>query len=65
MFFDKPGKDNTEQTLKLAFERRKELGLNEAVLASPKGVGPHGIAAVIIGFLICLFIGFTMKNKTT
>jgi len=37
MFFDKPGKDNTEQTLNLAFERGKELGLNEVVLASTKG----------------------------
>jgi len=36
---------------------------NFGLASSPKGVGPHGIAAVIIGFLICLFIGFTMRKK--
>ena len=38
MYFDKPGKVNTEQTLKLAYERGKELGLNEVVVASTKGL---------------------------
>lgn len=37
MYFEKPGKVNTEQTLKLAYARGKELGLNEVVLASTKG----------------------------
>jgi YedE family putative selenium metabolism protein len=36
---------------------------NFALASSPKGVGPHGIAAVIIGLLVCLFIGFTMRKK--
>ena len=36
---------------------------NFGLASSPKGVGPHGIAAVIIGLLVCLFIGFTMKKK--
>lgn len=36
---------------------------NFALASSPKGVGPHGIAAVIIGILVCLFIGFTMRKK--
>jgi len=30
--------------------------------SSPAGVGPHGIAAVVIGLLVCLFIGFTMRR---
>ena len=34
MYFDKPGKDNTDQTLKLAAERGKELGLEEVVASS-------------------------------
>ena len=34
MYFDKPGKDNTDQTLKLAAERGKELGMEEVVVAS-------------------------------
>jgi len=37
---------------------------NFGLASSPKGVGPHGIAAVIIGILVCLFIGFTMRKKT-
>ena len=36
---------------------------NFGLASSPKGVGPHGIAAVIIGLLVCLFIGFTMRRK--
>jgi uncharacterized protein len=38
---------------------------NFGLASSPKGVGPHGIAAVVIGFAVCLFFGFTMKNKIT
>jgi YedE family putative selenium metabolism protein len=37
---------------------------NFGLASSPKGVGPHGIAAVIVGILVCLFIGFTMRKKT-
>ncbi|MFH1082301.1 MAG: YedE family putative selenium transporter [Pseudomonadota bacterium] len=37
---------------------------NFVLASSPKGVGPHGIAAVIIGLLVCLFIGFTMRKKS-
>jgi len=36
---------------------------NFGLASSPKGVGPHGIAAVIIGLLVCLFIGFTMRKQ--
>jgi len=36
---------------------------NFGLASSPKGVGPHGIAAVIIGFAFCLFIGFSMKKN--
>jgi hypothetical protein len=35
---------------------------NFGLASSPAGVGPHGIAAVIIGMLVCLFIGFTMRK---
>ncbi len=38
---------------------------NFGLASSPKGVGPYGIAAVIIGLLVCLFIGFTMRKKIT
>ncbi|OIN96225.1 MAG: hypothetical protein AUJ48_01930 [Deltaproteobacteria bacterium CG1_02_45_11] len=36
---------------------------NFGLASSPEGVGPHGIAAVIVGLLVCLFIGFTMRKK--
>jgi hypothetical protein len=36
---------------------------NFGLASSPDGVGPYGIAAVIIGLLACLFIGFTMRKE--
>jgi hypothetical protein len=36
---------------------------NFGLASSPKGVGPHGIAAVFVGLAVCLFIGFTMRRK--
>lgn len=36
---------------------------NFGLASSPKGVGPHGIAAVFIGLLTCCFIGLTMRQK--
>jgi len=36
---------------------------NFGLASSPKGVGPHGMAAVIIGLLVCTFIGLTMRQK--
>ncbi|MBW2584504.1 MAG: hypothetical protein JRE36_13210 [Deltaproteobacteria bacterium] len=37
MYFDKPGKDNTDQTLQLAAKRAKELGIDEVVVATTTG----------------------------
>ncbi len=37
MYFDKPGKENTQQALKLAADRSKELGIEEVVVASTTG----------------------------
>ncbi|QTA89396.1 Putative selenium metabolism protein, YedE family [Desulfonema magnum] len=36
---------------------------NFSLASSPKGVGPHGIAAVIIGLVVCVFIGATIRKK--
>ena len=36
---------------------------NFGLASSPNGVGPYGIPAVIIGLLVCLFIGFTMRKQ--
>ena len=37
MYFDKPGKVNTKDTLSMAFERAKALGIDEVVMASTSG----------------------------
>jgi hypothetical protein len=36
---------------------------NFSLASSPAGVGLYGPAAVIIGLLVCLFIGFSMREK--
>jgi len=36
---------------------------NFGLAGSPAGVGPYGIAALLVGLLVCLFIGFTMRQK--
>jgi hypothetical protein len=54
MYFAKPGKGNTEQTLKRAFERGKELGLNEVVVASSKGDSAYKALEIFDGFQITI-----------
>ena len=36
---------------------------NFGLASSPKGLGPHGIAAWVVGMAFCLLIGFTMRKK--
>ena len=36
---------------------------NFGLSSSPTGLGPHGVTAVIVGIIVCLFIGFTMRSK--
>jgi len=36
---------------------------NFGLASSPQGIGPHGMAAVIVGFAVCLAIGFTMRMR--
>lgn len=36
---------------------------NFALASSPKGIGAHGMEAVIVGFLVCLSIGFAMRKR--
>ena len=50
MYFDRPGKDNTDQTLKAAFERGKELGLNEVVVATTTGETAYKAMELFDGF---------------
>lgn len=37
---------------------------NFGLASSPKGVGPYGVEAVIIGLIVCLLIGFTMRKRS-
>lgn len=37
---------------------------NFGLASSPQGVGPYGIAGVVVGLLVCMFIGFTMRRKS-
>jgi uncharacterized protein len=36
---------------------------NFGLASSPAGLGPHGIAAWVVGMLVCLYIGFFMREK--
>ncbi len=36
---------------------------NFGLASSPAGIGPHGLAAVVMGLVVCVIIGFTMKQK--
>jgi len=50
MYFDQPGKDNTDQTLKVAANRASELGLTEAVVATSTGKTAYKAMEVFDGF---------------
>lgn len=39
------------------------LAHNFGLAASPGGIGPHTPEAIVLGFIICLTIGFTMREK--
>lgn len=50
MYFDNPGKDNTEQTLMAAAERGRELNIKEAVVASSTGKTAYKAMEVLDDF---------------
>ncbi|MFH1102522.1 MAG: pyruvate kinase alpha/beta domain-containing protein [Pseudomonadota bacterium] len=52
VYFEKSGPENTEQVLKSACERAKELGINEVVVASTKGVTAYKALDIFNGFNI-------------
>lgn len=52
MYFDKPGKINTEQTLKLACMRGKALGIKEVAVASSKGDTAKKALEIFKGFKV-------------
>ena len=68
MYFSKPGKENTDQTLKLAAERGKELAINEVVVASTTGETAYKAIEAFDGFrltVVTYHCGFKepFKNK--
>jgi len=52
MYFDKPGKENTDRTLELAAARARELGITEAVLATSKGDTAYRAMEILKGLRI-------------
>ncbi len=50
MYFAKAGKDNTNQVLKFASERGKELGIDEVVVASTTGFTAYKAIELLQGF---------------
>jgi uncharacterized protein len=52
MYFDKPGKENTESTLQLAYQRGQEIGINEIVVASTSGTTAYKALEICKGFKI-------------
>jgi len=52
MYFDKAGKENTQKTLELAFQRGKELGIDELVVASTTGDTANKASEIFKGFSI-------------
>ena len=67
MYFDQSGKINTDRTLELAFNRGKELGLSEVVVASTKGDTAYKVLEVFSGFhivVVTYHCGFNEPFKT-
>lgn len=52
MYFDHAGKTNTRRTLELAYERGRDLGLDEVVVASTKGDTAWLAHEIFTGFKI-------------
>lgn len=52
MYFDRPGKNNTEKTLEIACSRGNELGLEEVVIASTSGATAYKAFDIFKGYRI-------------
>ncbi len=52
MYFEKPGKENTEQTLKIAAQKGKDAGIDELVLATSTGSTAYKALEICKGFKI-------------
>ena len=66
MYFDRPGKENTTETLALAHKRACDLGIREVVVASSKGVTALEALERFAGFhlvVVTYHCGFTEPFK--
>ena len=52
MYFEKPGRDNTDKTVELAYKRAKELGIDEVVVASSRGYTAHKVLDTFKDFTV-------------
>jgi hypothetical protein len=52
LYYDSPGKQNTEETMKAALERAKSLGIHDIVVASTSGVTGLRACEVFQGFSV-------------
>jgi uncharacterized protein len=52
MYFDQPGKVNTDRTLRCAFDRARELGIDEVVVASSSGDTGSKVLDLFKGFKV-------------
>jgi len=52
MYFKKPGRDNTDETIEQAYDRAQELGIDEVVVASSRGFTAHKVLDVFKGFKV-------------
>ncbi|MCX8172563.1 MAG: hypothetical protein N3D09_02990 [Archaeoglobaceae archaeon] len=68
-YFEKPGEENTETTLKLAFERAKELGIRYVVVASSYGETAKKALKYLEGemklVVVTYHTGFFEEGKST
>jgi len=54
MYFETEGKANTEQTLRLAYDRANDLGIREVVIASTTGDTVYKAMEIFSGFKIVM-----------
>ena len=52
MYFDEPGKGNTDRTVRCAFDRARELGINEVIVASSSGDTANKVMDIFEGFKV-------------
>jgi hypothetical protein len=63
VYFDNPGKENTEMALKLAKKRADELGIRNIVVASSSGISGVAASEIFKGFNLIVVTSVAGYNK--